>query len=113
VGQAGITTARMLAAVGTMEQFAAKRCGDYVSGEYTEWLLPTIEDLQKIHANKDIVKGFTKEWYWSSNERIEDQFFTNWWKYAYAMDFSRTSGNYIWNSYQKNNFFCIRPIHYF
>ena len=49
---------------------AADICGDFVLFGYTDWYLPSKDELQKLFANQ-VAIGFTPTgtvWYWSSTE---------------------------------------------
>ncbi|MFA5175558.1 MAG: LamG-like jellyroll fold domain-containing protein [Patescibacteria group bacterium] len=57
VGQAGHTTS------------AAKLCDDLISGGYSDWYLPSRNELNKLYLNRVAIGGFSlTSWYWSSSE---------------------------------------------
>jgi len=51
---------------------AAKVCDDYSvtvgSVTYTDWFLPSKDELDKLYINKVAIGGFTDGYYWSSSE---------------------------------------------
>jgi hypothetical protein len=51
---------------------AAKVCDNYSitanSVTYSDWYLPSKEELNKLYLQKTAVGGFTSGWYWSSSE---------------------------------------------
>jgi hypothetical protein len=47
---------------------AAKYCYDLVLGGYSDWYLPSKEELNKLFSNKATIGGFTATNYWSSSE---------------------------------------------
>jgi len=47
---------------------AAKLCSDLVLGGFSDWYLPSIIELNKLYLNKDLIGGFTNDYYWSSSE---------------------------------------------
>jgi len=47
---------------------AARLCGDLVEGGYSDWYLPSKDELNKLYLNKDAIGGFTSNYYWSSTE---------------------------------------------
>ena len=53
---------------GKQQNIAAKLCFDYVSGGYSDWYLPSIEELNKIYINRALIGGFSQYAYWSSSE---------------------------------------------
>jgi hypothetical protein len=47
---------------------AARLCGDLVEGGYSDWYLPSKDELNKLYLNKDAIGGFTSNYYWTSTE---------------------------------------------
>ena len=47
---------------------AVKACDDLGSG----WRLPTLKELNLLYENKEMIGGFTSNWYWSSPNRNGD-----------------------------------------
>lgn len=52
---------------------AAKVCVDYKNpdtgtGEYSDWFLPSLDELSKLYLNKTAIGGFENDKYWSSTE---------------------------------------------
>jgi hypothetical protein len=47
---------------------AASLCADLVLGGYSDWYLPSIDELQKLYINRVSVGGFSTGFYWSSSE---------------------------------------------
>jgi hypothetical protein len=45
---------------------AAYACKNY--GAPNDWLLPSQDELNELHQQKNIVGGFTTNWYWSSSQ---------------------------------------------
>jgi hypothetical protein len=48
--------------------YAAKLCYDLTIGGYTDWYLPSKDELNKLYLNKSIIGGFANADYWSSSE---------------------------------------------
>jgi hypothetical protein len=48
--------------------YAAKLCYDLVIGEYSDWFLPSIDELEKIYLNRSEIGGFSSGYYWSSSD---------------------------------------------
>jgi hypothetical protein len=109
-------------------QFAIKECIGCSYAGYTDWVLPSIDELIKLRDSRGILGGFSNGWYWSSTEFSKDQnppknvliefwlafkviFGSSAWKYAWGLDFS--SGSSAAETYKKNNWMRIRPIRYF
>jgi len=47
---------------------AARLCGDLVQGGYSDWYLPSKDELNKLYLNKIAIGGFAVDFYWSSTE---------------------------------------------
>lgn len=47
---------------------AARLCGDLVEGGYSDWYLPSKDELTKVYLNRDIIGGIPNANYWSSSE---------------------------------------------
>jgi hypothetical protein len=52
---------------------AAKMCSDLVSGGFSDWYLPSKEELNLMFQKKDMIGGFIKDNYWSSSEVNADR----------------------------------------
>lgn len=50
--------------------FAAKSCADLVQGGYSDWYLPSLDELTKLQQNKDLIGNFDQDGrlYWSSSQ---------------------------------------------
>jgi hypothetical protein len=71
--------------------YAAKICRDYSGGVYTDWYLPSKDELNKVWINKNIIGGFANFIYWSSTE---NDYFTA----SFQNFYSGTQNNY-WKNY--------------
>jgi hypothetical protein len=47
---------------------AARLCGDLVLNGYSDWYLPSKDELNKLYINRGAVGGFASAGYWSSSE---------------------------------------------
>lgn len=47
---------------------AAKICNDLIIDGYSDWFLPSRNELNLLYLQKDIVGGFANNFYWSSTE---------------------------------------------
>ncbi|GHT82037.1 hypothetical protein FACS1894137_00200 [Spirochaetia bacterium] len=84
---------------------AAQLCTSFNYGGYTDWFLPSKDELDLIYKNLAIkgVGGFTGDWYWSSSENN-----TN---YAWSQNFS--DGRQYAASNGKLNPLCVRAVRAF
>jgi 6-phosphogluconolactonase (cycloisomerase 2 family) len=47
---------------------AAKLADDYSLNGFDDWFLPSGDELNQMHENKDVVSGFASSFYWSSSK---------------------------------------------
>ena len=52
----------------TTADIAARLCGDLVQGGYSDWYLPSLNELNKLFDNRVAIGGFSQDIYWSSRE---------------------------------------------
>lgn len=48
--------------------YAAKICYDLVIGEYSDWYLPSKDEMHLLYLNRVAIGGFSTNYYWSSSE---------------------------------------------
>jgi hypothetical protein len=60
---------------------AARLCGDLVLGGFSDWYLPSKDELNQLYINRVAIGGFASNGYWSSTEfdsyDARDQAFNN------------------------------------
>jgi hypothetical protein len=61
-------TTLIINAQGASGTYAAKICRDYRGGQYTDWFLPSKDQLNTLYLQKSVVGHFTDNIYWSSTE---------------------------------------------
>ena len=81
---------------------AARLCGDLVQGGYSDWYLPSKDELEKLYINRTAVGNFFNVQYWSSSERDSYD--------VWMMDFSNGNKDYLDKYY---NSFRVRAIRSF
>jgi hypothetical protein len=52
--------------------YAAKLCYDLVLNGYSDWYLPSKDELNKLYINRTAIGGFAAAFYWSSSEDISN-----------------------------------------
>lgn len=70
------------------ENNAARICYDLVLGGYSDWYLPSQDELYKLYINRLAIGGFSEGFYWSSSE--------NYYQYAFVINFN--DGTYDYNT---------------
>jgi len=68
---------------------AARLCGDLVLGGYSDWYLPSIDELTLLYINKDAVGGFANYYYWSSTENGNYDAWIQYFNYGYQDNLSK------------------------
>jgi hypothetical protein len=81
---------------------AARLCGDLVLGGYSDWYLPSKDELNHLYLNRVAIGGFADYYYWSSTE-------SNYYV-AEQQSFSNGFQNF---GYGKNNGFNVRAVRSF
>ncbi len=84
---------------------AAKLCGDLVLGGYSDWYLPSKDELLQLSSNRNAIGGFPCETaYWSSSETSSDG----------AWFFAFTCTHYIgFGGFIKSQIFSVRAVRSF
>ena len=82
--------------------YAAADCINYSGGGYTDWKLPSIDELATMYTNRVAIGGFTQTFYWSSSENSSTSA-----KY-YKFTVTAGPGNGL-----KSSNLAVRPIRYF
>jgi hypothetical protein len=80
---------------------AAQACADLVLNGYSDWFLPSINELIKLYDNRTAIGGFQNVWYWSSSGPNS----------AYAWKFYFANGNSgITIKYENNHVRALRTF---
>jgi hypothetical protein len=83
--------------------YAAKLCYDLVLNGYTDWYLPSIDELGKLYLNRAAVGGFSSAIYWSSSELGYDHA----WYFAFLYGFADS------DRFNKNQTLRVRAVRAF
>lgn len=93
LGTGAANTAIVSAACGAGT--AARLCADLVLGGYTDWYLPSRDELQKLYINRSSIGGFTTGYYWSSSENsATDAWYLNFY-YGFAGNSFKSNTYYV------------------
>lgn len=68
IGMGSANTTAIISAMGNTGNYAAKTCRDYRGGNYTDWYLPTWNELYQLYVNRAAIGGFSTGDYWSSSQ---------------------------------------------
>ena len=80
---------------------ASAVCKSYSGGGFTDWYLPSKDELNKLYINKSAIGGFASGFYWSSSEDGSS--------YAWYQDFA--SG--VQDNYPKGYTYYVRAVRAF
>ena len=67
IGTGAKNTAAMVAGCST-SGIAARLCDNLVLSGYSDWFLPSKDELNKLYQNRNLIGGFGSDYYWSSLE---------------------------------------------
>ena len=84
---------------------AARLCGDLELGGYSDWYLPSEDELYKLYLNQVAIGGFASAYYWSSSQVSSYQAMIKWMSFTH-------SGNQF-NITDKNDAYRVRAIRAF
>lgn len=97
-------TDKIIATLG-LGSYAAALCRNYTGGGYTDWYLPSLDELGDLFLAKTAIGNITPYYYWSSTE--DQNYIASAW--VIRMD-SQTGEQQTWT---KNNSFVVRAIRKF
>ncbi|MEI6346714.1 MAG: T9SS type A sorting domain-containing protein [Bacteroidota bacterium] len=105
LGSGNLNTTRIVTVQGN-GNYAAKSCYDLIINGYSDWYLPSKDELYKLYLNKSLIGGFPTplRMYWSSSESLDSP--TN-----YAITVRFEDGN-SFDDYKNDNL-AVRPVRSF
>jgi hypothetical protein len=68
LGTGAANTAAIIAQNGAGTGYAAGLARAYNGGGYSDWFLPSKDELSRIWVNRVAIGGFHSQWYWSSTQ---------------------------------------------
>ena len=69
IGKGSSNTKKIISAQGKTGNYAALICSKYKGSGYTDWFLPSHNELKELYNQKNVVGGFEDSPYWTSTER--------------------------------------------
>lgn len=70
--------------------------------------MPTIEELDELYENKDLIyNGFGGLFYWSSNTSVDD---LNIWEYSEVKEFEDGTNRNVVKEFENGRVRCVRDI---
>jgi hypothetical protein len=75
----------------TTEGIAAKLCSDLVLNGFSDWYLPSKDELNKLYLNSAAVGDFASSFYWSSTEFTDERAWSQ-----RIINGIQSTGNKIW-----------------
>ncbi len=105
IGYGGKNTSRILRVQGDpidqAEDYAALECAEFELNGYSDWYLPSKDELNELYKQKNIVGGFRTIAYWSSSEfNLTAAWFQNF-----------SNGSQV--KAGKKGSYALRPVRYF
>ncbi len=81
----------------TTSDYAAKKCVDYTSGEYSDWFLPSKDELNLIYENLYLksIGTFSNNYYWSSSDFSGFYAWLQYFSYGYQYYDCRSGDYYV------------------
>ena len=74
--------------------YAASLCDNLVLNGYSDWYLPSKDELNTLYINKNIIGGFASAYYWSSSESAT---YLAWSQYFASGGYHSTNAKYLPN----------------
>ena len=74
----GFANTNAIIAIQGTGSYAASVARNHTEGGYTDWYLPSKDELEKLRINKNAIGGFGGDWYYSSSENTGTSPATAW-----------------------------------
>ena len=68
IGSGKKNTKKIISVYGDSGRYAARLCWKYTENGYSDWFLPSKDELNELHKQRKVVGGLHSDWYWSSTE---------------------------------------------
>ena len=87
IGTGKLNTKKIVLSHGRIYSYAALKCVRYKGSGYTDWFLPSKDELNELYKHKSLFGSFGFKIYWSSSEsninHAWDQYFASGSQYSY------------------------------
>ena len=70
-------------------------CYDLILGGYSDWYLPSKDELNKIYINRNVFGGFTPSVYWTSSENNTSFVWTQYFNNGYQGSILKNETHYV------------------
>ena len=74
---------------------ASAVCKSYSGGGFTDWYLPSKDELNKLYINKSAIGGFASAFYWSSSENNSTSAWYQVFTSGFQVNFIKNSSDYL------------------
>ncbi len=102
IGTGGQNTIDIVAQAGNVAATSVGAyCSDYTYGGFSDWFLPSKDELAELYDNKVVIGGFSEAAYWSSSE------------YSANLVWSQFFFNGVQFDGMKNSSYIVRPVRSF
>lgn len=71
IGTGAANTTAIIAQNGAGTSCAAGLARAYTGGGYSDWYLPSKDELSRLYVNRAAIGGFASAWYWSSSQNAD------------------------------------------
>jgi hypothetical protein len=75
--------------------YAAQLCYDLVLNGYSDWFLPSKDELNKLYLNRTTIGGFAAAYYWSSSEDNSYDAWIQAFSFSYQGNYSKNNPIYV------------------
>jgi hypothetical protein len=79
----------------TSTSYAAGLARAHNGGGYTDWYLPSKDELNKLYLNRIAIGGFTNYIYWSSTENDVNNAWNQYFYYGNQNFYNKNNSNYV------------------
>ena len=74
---------------------AANYCYNLTDGTYSDWWLPSRDELNQMYIQKAVIGGFVAGSYWSSSESSAGAAWLQYFNFGYQFDYRKFSNYYV------------------